>query len=340
MATLQLYFLGPLDIRSGDRQLPKPPTLKSQSLLAYLVLHRPQPRSRLAGLFWGDRPERKARHSLSTALWHIRHVLPDEDLVLSDLHTAQFDPQADVWVDVEAFECQTSLDDVASLASAVALYRGPLLDGLYDDGIVNERYRLEALFADALGRLMMSHEEEGNDEAALAAALRLLRHDGLREEAHRAAMRAYCHLGRRNAALEQYQRCREIVQQELGAEPMVETTELWRLILEGRFKVWPAREAVPVEVPTPEPPAPTGRSPLDVAASSLMVGRDEELAFLRERWQGTRAGRGGLVLISGEAGGARRFCEALAERGVLAEDTHGNVIRLAPPLVITKEELD
>ena len=53
MPTLQLYFLGTLNIRYDDRQLPKPPTLKSQSLLAYLTLHRdrPQPRERLADLF-------------------------------------------------------------------------------------------------------------------------------------------------------------------------------------------------------------------------------------------------------------------------------------------------
>jgi ornithine--oxo-acid transaminase len=36
----------------------------------------------------------------------------------------------------------------------------------------------------------------------------------------------------------------------------------------------------------------------------------------------------------------RRACELLAERGVLAKDTHGTTIRLAPPLVITEEELD
>ena len=86
MSVLRLYFLGTLDIRYDDQPLPKPATLKSQSLLAYLVLHgdKPQPRARLAGLFWGDRPEPKARASLSTALWHIRHVLPNEDLILSD----------------------------------------------------------------------------------------------------------------------------------------------------------------------------------------------------------------------------------------------------------------
>jgi ornithine--oxo-acid transaminase len=41
-----------------------------------------------------------------------------------------------------------------------------------------------------------------------------------------------------------------------------------------------------------------------------------------------------------EAGGARRFCEALQQEGLLCKETHEHVIRLAPPLVITKEELD
>ena len=36
----------------------------------------------------------------------------------------------------------------------------------------------------------------------------------------------------------------------------------------------------------------------------------------------------------------RELCEALAERGVLAKDTHGSTIRLAPPLVIEEDELD
>ncbi len=46
------------------------------------------------------------------------------------------------------------------------------------------------------------------------------------------------------------------------------------------------------------------------------------------------------IVLKPEAGGARRFCEALQERGVLAKDTHGTVIRLAPPLTIKREQLD
>lgn len=41
-----------------------------------------------------------------------------------------------------------------------------------------------------------------------------------------------------------------------------------------------------------------------------------------------------------EAGGARRYCYALRDRGLLCKDTHTDTIRLAPPLVITREELD
>ncbi|MCF7886104.1 MAG: ornithine--oxo-acid transaminase [Candidatus Marinimicrobia bacterium] len=37
---------------------------------------------------------------------------------------------------------------------------------------------------------------------------------------------------------------------------------------------------------------------------------------------------------------ARPFCKALMKKGILAKDTHGNVIRIAPPLVIEKEEID
>ena len=46
------------------------------------------------------------------------------------------------------------------------------------------------------------------------------------------------------------------------------------------------------------------------------------------------------VELKHEAGGARRFCEALAQEGILSKETHEHVIRFAPPLVIGKEEID
>jgi ornithine--oxo-acid transaminase len=46
------------------------------------------------------------------------------------------------------------------------------------------------------------------------------------------------------------------------------------------------------------------------------------------------------VELKPEAGGARKYCEALMKLGILCKETHENVIRFAPPLVIKKEEID
>jgi ornithine--oxo-acid transaminase len=46
------------------------------------------------------------------------------------------------------------------------------------------------------------------------------------------------------------------------------------------------------------------------------------------------------IQLKPEAGGARRFCEALQHEGLLCKETHATVIRIAPPLVITRDEID
>jgi len=46
------------------------------------------------------------------------------------------------------------------------------------------------------------------------------------------------------------------------------------------------------------------------------------------------------VELTEDAGGARRFCEALQREGLLCKETHFNIIRFAPPLVITRDEID
>lgn len=317
MSPLQLFLLGPLDIRCGGEQLPRPPTLKSQSLLAYLALHRqsPLPRERLAGLFWADRPERRARRSLTTALWHVRQCLPKDDGLLSDSHTVQLNPRMELWLDAAEFESLVSRGDLPSLESAVALYQGDLMDGFYDDWVVGERYRIQALYSEALARLMAGLEARGAYSQALGTGMRLLHHDPLREDAYQLTMRAYCRLGQRNAALEQYRRCHEVVEQELNAEPMVETKELYQAILDGHFEVGSVIEAVaPATAHVELPPRP-GQDPFDPIARSPLVGRDAEMAFLQDCFEGVRSGNGCLVLVDGEAGvGKTRLMEEFADR--------------------------
>jgi ornithine--oxo-acid transaminase len=68
----------------------------------------------------------------------------------------------------------------------------------------------------------------------------------------------------------------------------------------------------------------------------------EQLAEIPSRHVQEVRGKGLLigVELNKEAGGARRFCEALQKQGILAKETHEHVIRFAPPLVIDKETID
>ncbi len=94
-----------------------------------------------------------------------------------------------------------------------------------------------------------------------------------------------------------------------------------------------------------------------VAREALRVLVDEKLiensaiqgAYLKERLLQVRSQHieevRGLGLFIGiqlkpAAGGARRFCEALRDQGLLCKETHDHVIRIAPPLCITRDEVD
>jgi ornithine--oxo-acid transaminase len=92
------------------------------------------------------------------------------------------------------------------------------------------------------------------------------------------------------------------------------------------------------------------RAALKVIVEEKLVERSAELgAYLMEKLRGIDSphirdlrGRGLLIgiEIKRESGHARPFCETLRDRGLLCKETHEHVIRLAPPLVIKREEID
>jgi ornithine--oxo-acid transaminase len=96
--------------------------------------------------------------------------------------------------------------------------------------------------------------------------------------------------------------------------------------------------------------AAVARAALRVLVDEKMVENSATLGpYFMERLRGIRSphikevrGKGLWIGIElhHEAGGARRFCEALQKEGLLCKETHDHVIRIAPPLVIQKEEID
>jgi ornithine--oxo-acid transaminase len=96
--------------------------------------------------------------------------------------------------------------------------------------------------------------------------------------------------------------------------------------------------------------AAVGMAALDVIVDEQLPERAAELgAYFMTRLRDVASphihevrGRGLLigVELKPEAGGARRFCKALMQEGILAKETREDIIRFAPPLVITRSQLD
>ncbi len=268
MSLLHIRLFGGLEIRRGSSVLPPMPGHGPRSLLTFLALDpgRLHHRDVLCGTLWGDRSDSAARKALRNSLWRLRSTLePDGDegpavlqavgdrlgLVAEGLH-----------VDVQEFEEATaSLADSANarhapdreeaerLDRAVALYRGDLLDGMYEDWCLVPRERLRMAFLASLERLMAYHRRRGDLASGLARGRTLLRHDPLREHVHRALMEIHWAMGDRPSALRQFRECRQVLLDELGIEPMEETMALRDRILggvraEGPFGP-PRRRALP-----------------------------------------------------------------------------------------------
>ena len=228
---------------------------KARALLAYLAFEsdRAHPRETLAGIFWPERPEKRARASLNQALYNLRRVLGDAKAVppFFDVtrQAIRFNPASDHWLDTAAFlalmeadEEGSSADDLAieRLGRAVSLYRGDFLQGLslgdspaFEEWCLLRRERLRLLLLDALQQLTAAHERLGDPDRALHWAQRWIEVDPSQEEAHLQRMRLLALSGRRSAALAQYEACRRALAEELDVEPSAGTTRLYEQIRDG-----------------------------------------------------------------------------------------------------------
>jgi two-component SAPR family response regulator len=110
---------------------------------------------------------------------------------------------------------------------AVTLYQGDFLPEVERVWCVPKREVLCEMYIGSLVGVGQCHEARGELEGAIGWYRRALEIDALREDVHRHVIRCYAEAGRRSDAMAQYQRCREILRQELGLEPSTETERLY-----------------------------------------------------------------------------------------------------------------
>ena len=247
MLKIKMFGAGQASLRGTD--LPGFPQQQASQLLCYLLLNRnrSQPRERLAAVFWGQHSSATARKYLRNALWRLGQLVSgaasceiQEYLNISDTAIG-FQPRAEYWLDIEAFErsaavCKStagaslSAEQAEGLETAVGLYEGDLLESIYEDWTLYERERLRLLYIASLNKLMLYYGTQSRPEMGLAHGERILALDPAREKIHRQMMWLYWLQGDRSAALAQYKRCRQILREEFGVRPMQETKRLYTAI--------------------------------------------------------------------------------------------------------------
>ncbi len=281
---------------------------KSLQVLAYLLLHRAAAVSReyLAFLLYPDDEEAAARAKLRATLGELPKILPHpaERYVSIDVDKVAWNSDADVWLDIDAFEAASS--DRARLGEAIDLYRGDLLPEIYDEwlDVIRERYR------NAYLRCLTERVSEARRSANLALAIetarKVLAIDPWREDMVRRVIAMRYESGDRAGALDEYAGFVKRLRAELDAEPMAETAAVAERIAHGQAQPDEDGEAGPAVAGEP--------------AILPFVGRRGEMDRLLETWSRVARGRGACAFVSGEPGiGKSRlvleFARAVEDRG-------------------------
>jgi predicted ATPase/DNA-binding SARP family transcriptional activator len=279
MTALQLTFLGSYNVEFNGKRLTRFRSANTQGLLAYLAIESSQAHSRdsLSTLLWPDEPDSVARHNLRQSLYQLRKLLANdaadaEPFLRITRQTVQFNHASDYALDVEG--CLKSIQQ-RKLAAVETMYTGEFLAGFTCDSVPFEawlRQQRERLHRIALRSLhTLTHERLQSGRraysAAMASARQQLTLEPWRESAHRQLMEVLARMGDRAAALAQYDRCAEVLAEDLGVSPAPETFALFEAIRDGKFG---GDVALP---PTPQPHnVPRQTTPL--------IGRNDTLTQL------------------------------------------------------------
>ena len=319
---LRLALLGPPVVEREGRWVAFR-TRKALALVADLAAARgPQPRDLLAALLWPESTQEAARTMLRSALAAARRALGEAagaaeggrliavgDTLALDLAGADLDlaalRRAARAATVGPPPTGRDRDDPAArmqlidtLQAGLEAYRGDFLAGFslpdapeFEAWAGAQREDWHRRLGVALARLVPLLSGGGENGPMVAMARRWVAHDPLDEAAHRALMRACASAGDRPAALAAFDRCRAILDDELGIAPAPETVALAARL---RRVTLPAPQASPAH-PIPAGPGSTA-TPMPP-----MIGRGAAFDTLLGRYAAA-GGAAQVVVVEGERG--------------------------------------
>jgi len=221
---IHLSILGPPEVIVDGGAAPKDLLWrKNLGLLIYVARspHGRRSREHLASMFWGDKPEADARHSLNEALRVIRKHLPD-GMLAADGDYVTLEP-GKVSFDLDEF---SALVEAGKTRQASALIRGEMMQGFsipdsneFEDWLSAERSAWRRQCIEVLESIARSELEEGDLGAAGDVAHRAATLDPMADTPAGILMQCDALRGDPSAALATYQAFADRLERDLGLEP-------------------------------------------------------------------------------------------------------------------------
>jgi predicted ATPase/DNA-binding SARP family transcriptional activator len=239
---LQIFLLGQLRVQRDGRELGGDDWVyaKTKDLLLFLLLVESADKAEIGAALWPDASAEQLKQNFRVAIYHLRRALGRTEWITFASGRYAFNRTLAAWIDVVAFEraVEQARSDPAQrpkqLRTAAALYTGDLARGdLASDLLPLRREQLHQQALEVMLALGALHEDRSQPGLAAETYRRALALDSYSEAAHRGLMRSLARQGEGGAALVHYDRCVELLAQELGLAPMPETALLAAQIKAG-----------------------------------------------------------------------------------------------------------
>jgi DNA-binding SARP family transcriptional activator len=238
-ATLHVRSLGGFWFRTGGEWVAGPAFKRGREFLEYFCAYPRATASRdsLAETFWPSVDAESALHRLHIAACGARSVLrkmfPGIDAIRCTGGAYTWHPDVTLTSDVERFLAYYREGSLEAMSAAIGMYAGEFLAGDDAEWMYPLRVRCSSLYATMLERLAADAMSRGDHIAALDLGLRLVESDRAHEGATRLTMQALAALGRRGAALAEFDELARYLKAHLGIDPAADTLRVRATILAG-----------------------------------------------------------------------------------------------------------
>jgi ATP/maltotriose-dependent transcriptional regulator MalT/DNA-binding SARP family transcriptional activator len=249
---LTIKMLGPVEVlrEQGRKLAPDAWTLsRALRILCYIASrqnHRAVKDS-IVETFWPDARLEDIDKNFWPTVSYIRRALNSNQEVKKNFikyreSAYYFNSEFNYFIDTEEFERQIAFAHerrregdnegfTAAARQAVEFYRGDFLVDIYDSWVEEPRAYYQNMYFATLKELADHHHRAGEFDQSIAYCKKILNRDAYREDVHRQLMDSYAQAGNRLAVREQYENLTRLLREELGVDPLPETTATYKRLM-------------------------------------------------------------------------------------------------------------